>query len=59
MNDISLVLRFEKGQFFYGKNAKIIINDKERVNGGTNYDSPGQRWVPKLVYVYNKGITVT
>ena len=28
---------------------KIVIYDKERVNGGTNYDSPGPRWVPKLV----------
>ena len=31
------------------KIAKIVIYDKMRVNGGTNYDSPGQRWVPKLV----------
>ena len=31
------------------KIAKIVIYDKGRVNGGTNYDSPGQGWVPKLV----------
>ena len=32
------------------KIAKIVIYDKERVNGGINYDSPGLRWVPELVY---------
>ena len=32
------------------KITKIIIYDKGRVNGGTNYDSPGPHWVPKLVY---------
>ena len=25
-------------------------NDQERVNGGSNYEYLGQRWVPKLVY---------
>ena len=25
-------------------------NKARRVNGGTNFDSPGQRWVPKLIF---------
>ena len=29
---------------FKGKKAKIVIYDKGRVNGGTNYDSPGFRF---------------
>ena len=33
-----------------GKIAKIVIYDKVRVNGDTNYDSPGPRRFPKLVY---------
>ena len=41
-NVLSLVLRLKV------KWAKILICDKERVNGGTNHDSPGPRWVPKL-----------
>ena len=49
-NDLSLV---RVGLILSGKIGKIIIYDKARVNGGTNYDYPGQRWVPKLVY--NKG----
>ncbi len=32
-----------------GKIAKIVIYDKARVIGGTNYDSTGHRWVPNLV----------
>ena len=32
-----------------GKIAKTVIYDKARVNGGTNQDYPGQRWVPKIV----------
>ena len=35
-----------------GKIANIVIY-KGRENGGTNYDSPGPRWVPKLVIVYD------
>ena len=31
------------------KIAKIVIYDQVRVNGGSNYEYPGQRWVLKLV----------
>ena len=27
----------------------MVIYDKARVISRTNYDSPGQRWLPKLV----------
>ena len=37
------------GPLLTGKIAKIVIYNKGRVNGGTNYDSPAPRWVPKLV----------
>ena len=37
------------GQLLTGQIIKIIIYEKARINGGTNYDSPGQGWVPKLV----------
>ena len=37
------------GQLLTGKIAKIVIYDKVRVNGGTDYDSPEPRFVPKLV----------
>ena len=37
------------GSTLKGKIAKIVIYEV-RVNGGTNYDYPGQRWVPKLVH---------
>jgi len=29
--------------------TKNVIYDQVRVNGGSNYELPGQRWVPKLV----------
>ena len=32
-----------------GNIAKIVIYDQARVNGGSNYEYPGQRWVLKLV----------
>ena len=35
---------------FIRKIIKIVIYYKARVNGETNYDYPGQRWVPKLVF---------
>ena len=35
--------------------AKIIIYDKARVNSETDN---GQRWVPKLVYIYKVVISV-
>ena len=35
-----------------GEIAKIVIYVNARVNGGTNYDYPGQRWVPKLGFLY-------
>ena len=38
------------GCLLYGKTAKIVIFDQARVNGGNNYELPGQRWAPKLVY---------
>ena len=28
---------------------KIVMNDQARVNGGSNYEYPGQRWVLNLV----------
>jgi len=31
------------------KIAKIVIYDQARVNGGSNSEYPGQRWVLKLV----------
>ena len=37
------------------KIAKILINDKGWVIGGTNYDFLGPRWVSKL---YNKFVSV-
>ena len=37
------------GSLLKRKRVKIIIYDKGRVNGGTNNDFPGPRWVPKLV----------
>ena len=37
-----------------GKIAKIVIYDNARVNGGTNYDYPGQRWVSKLGFFSNQ-----
>ena len=37
------------GQLLTEKKTKIAIYDKRRVNGGSNYDSPGPRRVPKLV----------
>ena len=37
------------GRLLSGKIVKIIIYDEGRVNGGTKYDFPGPRWVPKLV----------
>ena len=37
------------GQLLSEKKTKIVIYDKARVNGGTNYDYPGQGWVLKLV----------
>ena len=34
---------------FKGGKAKIVNYDQVRVNGWSNYENPGQRWVPKLV----------
>ena len=30
---------------------KIVIHDQARVNGGSNYENPGQLWVLKLVQI--------
>ena len=35
--------------FIYAQIAKFVIYDQVRVNGGNNYEYPGQRWVLKLV----------
>ena len=35
-----------------GNLAQIIIYDQTRVNGGSNFGYPGQRWVSQLVYFY-------
>ena len=35
-----------------GKIAKFVIYVQARVNGGSNYEYPGQRWVLKLVVKY-------
>ena len=29
--------------------AKIVIDNQERVDGGSNFEYPGQRWVIQLV----------
>ena len=34
---------------FWGKIAKTVICDQARVNGKSNYEYPGQRWVLKLI----------
>ena len=33
-----------------GKIVKIVICDQATVNGVSNYEYPGQRWVLKLVF---------
>ena len=35
------------------KIVEILIYDQERVNGGSNYEYPGQRRVLNLVLLYN------
>ena len=37
-----------------GEIAKSITYVNARVNGGTNYDYPRQRWVPKLGFYINQ-----
>ena len=37
------------GKIVIGKIGKIVISDQARINGGSIYEYPGQRWVPKLV----------
>ena len=37
------------GPLLYGKIAKIVIYDLERVNGGSIYEYPDQRLVLRLV----------
>ena len=34
-----------------GKIVKIVIYDKARVIGRTNYDPPVKRWVPQAIYL--------
>ena len=46
------------GALLKRKRVKIIIYDKGRVNGGTNYDFPGPRWVPNRKNVPAPGPTV-
>ena len=46
MEILSLVLRFE---LLSGKIDQIVIYDQ----GGSNYNYPGQRWNPKLVWNKN------
>ena len=49
-NVVSLVLdAMLSGSTLKRKIAKIVIYDQARVNGGSNYKYPGQRWVLKLV----------
>ena len=38
------------GQLLTGKIAKIVIYDKGRVNGGTDFNSPEPGFVPKPVF---------
>ena len=33
------------------KIAKFVIYDQARVNGGSNYENTGQRWVLKLMII--------
>ena len=41
------------GPLLYENLAYILNYDQARVNGRSNYEFPGQRWVLKLVYKYN------
>ena len=53
---LPICLKFSSGNSgeprvaFIGKNSKNRNFDQVRVNGGSNYDYPGQRWVLKLVF---------
>ena len=40
------------GSTFIGKKGKIVIYDHLRVNGRSNYEYPGQRWVSNQVSIY-------
>jgi len=44
---VSLVLRFLV-ELIDLDSEKLLIYDQERVNGGSNYEYSGQRWIPKL-----------
>jgi len=44
---LSFDILYWVGRLLDGKIAKIVIYVKAQVNGGTNNDYPGQRWVPK------------
>ena len=46
------------GQLITGKITKIVIYDKVRVNGRTNFYSPWRRLVPKLEYIFKVEISV-
>ena len=37
------------GSSFIEKISKSVMFKKKRVKAGTNYESPGSRWIPKLV----------
>jgi len=37
------------GQLLKGKKANTVIYDQARVNGGSNYEYPGQRCIFKLM----------
>jgi len=46
------------GLLLTGEIAQIVIYDKELVNGGTDFDSPGQRWVLNLVQEWHSKFIV-
>ena len=47
------------GRLLLGKIANIVIYDQAQVNGGVNYEYPGQRWVPELVNLYTYKLTIS
>ena len=51
-----VVCGFEILYWVGGEKTKIVIYVKRRVNGGTNCDSPGPRWVSNLVFKYSKTV---
>ena len=47
------------GPLVLRKIANIVINDKAQVISGTNFEYPVQRWVLKLVFLYNYEVVIS